>query len=222
MTSHTPVKISIHILINIVSFPEEVLARMRRVHKSVPWDESVYSVFRSFRAINQSKGGRPYRLTPWGNSSKNTIDHIVRLLPGDTRPIITAQRSIHLKRPLYCENTTSNPGQPKSMKRRLVGEEPSESEDTAVRQEMAKVLSDTKLLKSVGGKSMDEVLGRAKKKGDFLFVYINNGYTCLFKKEPHKSNQAYAVMHADGTVIYRCLSPKCRGEKFVVRQGHTN
>jgi hypothetical protein len=219
LTSHTPTKVSIHILVNIRSCPAEVLGIMGMVSKTVPWDESVYSMFRSFRAINQSKGGKPYKLRPWGQSSMETRDHIVRILPGDTRMLIELKDRIARQIQHNTGETSWKCGQKRiGSKNRSTN---NEEESKMARDELMRDLQCTGFLKSIKAPDIESALGRASRRDFATFVYVNSGFTCLFKKEPHRSNNGYLMKDCEGNITYKCLSPKCFGKSYVVTTAAT-
>lgn len=195
LTSHAPHKLSIHVVIYIESFPAEVEVRMERVDKSVPWDPSVYSMFRSYRAPYHRKGGKPYRLRPWGNSSERMEDHLIRILPEDPREPVKKLPSINIP----------EKKKEKLQKRRRAPR----GEDDPCRNEVMERLAETRLLEQIGAESFDRVLGASSKKKDCMYVYINNGHVCPIKKAPHSSNRAYVRITGD-SITYHCLAPSCK------------
>lgn len=197
LTSHSPTKLSVHVLVYIESFPAEVEVRMERVDASVPWDRSVYSMFRSYRAAYHRKGGKDFRLVPWGGSSVEMEDHLVRILPGDRRKPVTKLSAVSI---------------PPKKKERLEKKRkaPREGGDPCRAEAIARVAG-TNLLDVIKVGSLEEAIGAVSKKSDRMFAYVERGFTCPFKGEPHRSNRGYVVVDGGG-VTFRCLAPGCKGK----------
>lgn len=202
LTSHSPTKLSVHVLVYIESFPAEVAVRMERVDASVPWDPSVYSMFRSYRAAYHRKGGKDFRLVPWGGSSVEMEDHLVRILPGDRRQPVTKLSAVAIP-----------PNKKELLERKRKA--PREGGDPC-RSEMIERIRGTDLLGVIKVDSVEQVIGEASKKNDRMFAYVERGFTCPFKGEPHRSNRGYVVVEG-GVASLRCLAPGCRGKSVDLR-----
>lgn len=200
LTSHAPHKLSIHVVIYIASFPAEVAVHMERVDKSVPWDPSVYSMFRSYRAPYHRKGGKEFRLVPWRSSSTEIKDHLIRILPDDHRVPVTKLQSVSIPEPKR-----------KALRKQARDHSKSLDEDPC-RNEIVKVVAETNLLDVIKVKSLDIAVGSAKRKGDTMYAYVERGFKCPFKGDSHRSNRGFVMVEND-SILFRCLSPACRGRK---------
>ena len=201
LTSHAPKKLSIHVVIYIESFPAEVAVHMERVDKSVPWDPSVYSMFRSYRAPYHRKGGKEFRLVPWRSSSSDIKDHLIRILPDDHRIPIRKLQSVSIPLPKQ-----------KTLKTQMKNHTKSLDEDPC-RNEIIKVVAETNLLDVIKVQTLDIAVGSAKRKGGAMYAYVERGFTCPFKGDSHKSNRGFVILENE-SISFRCLSPACRGKKI--------
>lgn len=202
LTSHAPHKLSVHVVIYIASFPAEVAVHMERVDKSVPWDPSVYSMFRSYRAPYHRKGGKEFRLIPWRLSSSEMADHLIRILPGDHRRAVTKLSAVSIP-------------EPRRRALELRRREPRAAGDPC-RAEAIALLAGTNLARVIKSESLERSIGSASRKAGTVFAYIERGFACPFKGDSHRSNRAFVTVAPGAPACFRCLSPACRGRALVL------
>lgn len=201
-TAHTPTKFSVHIKVNRLSTAAECEVIVGAL-AGLDADMSVYSEFRSFRALGCCKGGKSARLVPWGNSSPRLADHLVRAVPGHAQPVLP-WGPVALPR---AEEKRAAASRKRARPREGGGAVDAEGARLVAAAAATGMAARLRCSRQTLERNMLLHNVRVNDRGVSVAV-CHAGITCPYAKRPHRSNNGVLRL-ANNELEYICLDRDC-------------